>query len=134
MQHYDFHYFMLHRSTGYNNQRIFPHAATPTAATPAHLLPTAAASPTATTTANPALTTGAQLTQHRNAAQALRAPDAALEGFDTDPAATRVVDRRWYERHRHIFPASTWEAYAPDHDYTRTARTDGLGNAMFFTR
>lgn len=25
----------------------------------------------------------------------------------------KVVDRKWYERNKHIFPASRWEVYDP---------------------
>lgn len=27
--------------------------------------------------------------------------------------AAKVVERRWYERNKHIFPASRWEVYDP---------------------
>lgn len=27
--------------------------------------------------------------------------------------AAKVVERRWYERNKHIFPASRWEIYDP---------------------
>jgi protein FAM50 len=34
----------------------------------------------------------------------------------------KVVERRWYERNKHIFPASRWEIYDPstqrDNTYT----------------
>jgi len=28
-----------------------------------------------------------------------------------------VVERRWYERNKHIFPASRWEVYDPEKVY-----------------
>jgi hypothetical protein len=28
--------------------------------------------------------------------------------------AAKVVERRWYERNKHIFPASRWEVYDPN--------------------
>eukprot|EP00736_Rhodelphis_marinus_P009426 Rmarinus@m.22087 len=31
--------------------------------------------------------------------------------------AGKVVERRWYERHKHIFPASRWEVFEPGKDY-----------------
>ena len=34
-----------------------------------------------------------------------------LEGKDMDPSLTKVVDRRWYEKNKHIFPASLWKEY-----------------------
>lgn len=36
-----------------------------------------------------------------------------------DAHAGKVVERRWYERHRHIFPASRWEVYDPKKSYDR---------------
>lgn len=43
--------------------------------------------------------------------------DANKEKEDTH--AAKVVERRWYERNRHIFPASRWEVYDPTKKYTR---------------
>lgn len=31
--------------------------------------------------------------------------------------AGKVVERHWYERHKHIFPASRWEPFDPSKDY-----------------
>lgn len=31
--------------------------------------------------------------------------------------AGKVVERSWYQRSKHIFPASRWEVYDPDKDY-----------------
>lgn len=31
--------------------------------------------------------------------------------------AGKVVERSWYSRNKHIFPASRWEVYDPDKDY-----------------
>lgn len=36
-----------------------------------------------------------------------------------DAHAAKVVERRWYERNRHIFPASRWEVYDPSKKYER---------------
>jgi len=60
-------------------------------------------------------------------------PDEELEGFSDDPAITKVVDRRWYERNKHIFPASAWAEYAPDKDLSKVQRKDTEGNTFFFT-
>ncbi len=30
------------------------------------------------------------------------------------PPPGKVVDRHWYERNKHIFPASRWETYDPE--------------------
>ena len=32
-------------------------------------------------------------------------------------AAGKVVDRHYYNRNKHIFPASRWEVYDPDKNY-----------------
>jgi protein FAM50 len=60
-------------------------------------------------------------------------PDSELEGFDDDPTITKVVDRRWYERNKHIFPASVWEEYNPEKDFSKTQRKDTEGNSFFFS-
>lgn len=36
-----------------------------------------------------------------------------------DAHAAKVCERRWYERNRHIFPASRWEIYDPAKSYDR---------------
>ncbi|OGM51188.1 XAP5 domain protein [Aspergillus bombycis] len=58
-----------------------------------------------------------------------------LEGADKDPVATKVVDRRWYERNKHIYPASLWREYEPGPEFEekmRTTRRDASGNTFFF--
>ena len=61
------------------------------------------------------------------------AADRNLEGVNDDPSFTKVVDRRWYERNKHIFPASVWEEYDPGKKYEGKVRTDTRGNAFFFS-
>ena len=61
-----------------------------------------------------------------------RVPDADLEGHEHDPTVTKVVDRRWYERNKHIFPASVWEEFEPVKNYASAVRRDTGGNAFFF--
>lgn len=58
-----------------------------------------------------------------------------LEGRDEDPTYTKVVDRRWYEKNKHIFPASTWKEFKIGKEFEDTARQrkDGEGNAFFFS-
>jgi protein FAM50 len=29
----------------------------------------------------------------------------------------QIVERHWYERNKHIFPASRWEIFDPEADY-----------------
>lgn len=57
----------------------------------------------------------------------------ALEGASDDPNLTKVVDRRWYERNKHIYPASTWQAFDPEKDYHNEVRRDLGGNAFFYS-
>jgi len=56
-----------------------------------------------------------------------------IEKAPEDPTTTKVVDRRWYERNKHIFPASMWEMFDPARDYTKLVRRDRSENAFFFT-
>ncbi|KAH8107135.1 XAP5, circadian clock regulator-domain-containing protein [Cristinia sonorae] len=41
--------------------------------------------------------------------------DATVEKDESH--AGKVVERSWYQRNKHIFPASRWEIYVPDKDY-----------------
>ncbi|KAI9660277.1 MAG: hypothetical protein M1831_003585 [Alyxoria varia] len=59
--------------------------------------------------------------------------DSGSEGADQDPAITKVVDRRWYERNKHIYPASMWQEFEPGTDYKKSIRKDTVGNAFFFS-
>jgi protein FAM50 len=45
-----------------------------------------------------------------------------------------VVDRRWYQRNKHIYPASVWQEYEPDKDFSKEIRRDTGGNAFFFSK
>lgn len=66
----------------------------------------------------------------------LRVPgQEKLEGHDDDPLHTKVVDRRWYEKNKHIFPASTWKEFKAGKEFEETAtqRKDAEGNAFFFS-
>ncbi len=74
-----------------------------------------------------------QLASTKKKHQELRLPDAELEGFHDDPPMTKVVDRRWYEKNKHIFPASVWEEYSPDKMFTKAGRKDAEGNRFFFS-
>ena len=57
-----------------------------------------------------------------------------LEGASDDPTFTKVVDRRWYERNKHIYPASMWQEFDPERDYQNEIRRDPGGNAYFFSK
>ncbi|KAJ1648579.1 hypothetical protein LPJ64_000159 [Coemansia asiatica] len=52
------------------------------------------------------------------------ANDASVEKDETH--AGKVCERAWYERNKHIFPASRWEIFDPQKDYgTYTIRGSG---------
>ncbi|KAI1977577.1 hypothetical protein LOZ53_000204 [Ophidiomyces ophidiicola] len=68
-------------------------------------------------------------------------PDGSLdqttepEGGDAEPTLTKVVDRRWFERNKHIFPASLWREFEPGKEFEekmRAVRRDNQGNTFFF--
>lgn len=44
--------------------------------------------------------------------------DAAVDCGESHPA--KVVLRSWYEKNKHIYPASRWEAFVPNKEYRRT--------------
>lgn len=60
-------------------------------------------------------------------------PIEVLEGASDDPTLTRVVDRRWYERNKHIYPASMWQDFDPEKDYQKEVRRDPGGNTFFYS-
>lgn len=43
--------------------------------------------------------------------------DATIE--KTDSHAGKVVERHWYDKNKHIFPASRWEIYDPEKTYDK---------------
>jgi len=43
--------------------------------------------------------------------------DTRVEKDESHPG--KIVERRWYERNKHIFPASRWEVFDPAKDYGR---------------
>ncbi|KAH0834319.1 hypothetical protein AYO21_04238 [Fonsecaea monophora] len=58
-----------------------------------------------------------------------------LEGHNDDPTRTKVVDRRWYERNKHIYPAIVWKEFKAGKEFEEIAkggRRDAQGNAFFF--
>ena len=64
-----------------------------------------------------------------------RAPGISeLEGASDDPTITKVVDRRWYQRNKHIYPANVWQDFDPEKDYSKDIRRDPGGNAFFFSK
>ena len=71
--------------------------------------------------------------KNKNTPLVLTEADKELEGYNDDPHLTKVVDRRWYERNKHIFPANVWEEFEPGKDYSKAMRRDAQGNAFFFS-
>ncbi|KAJ4316399.1 hypothetical protein N0V94_005471 [Neodidymelliopsis sp. IMI 364377] len=120
--HYEFYYFLFNNVTGFNGP-IFDWSAQPTKATPV--------SNPAEEEANAAKYD--PLNSNKNKDKESSFPDHDLEGYNDDPTVTKVVDRRWYEKNKHIFPASVWEEYSPDKIYTKAQRKDAEGNQFFFS-
>jgi len=119
--HYDFYYFIQNKTIGFHG-RLFDYSAEPTAATPTP--------PSNDQDRNEPYEPLS--TKQKKKEKGPQLPDEALEGADDDPTLTKVVDRRWYEKNKHIYPASLWEEFDPTRDYTKGQRKDGAGNALFF--
>ena len=124
-QHYEFYYFAANKTQGYNGPLV-TYSADRTAGTPADAdeeeeeVDAATYDPLARK-------------QKTKEASTSLVPDDQLEGFYDDPTPTKLVDRRWYERHRHIYPASVWQEFDPTKDYSSAKRTDAQGNAFFLS-
>ena len=121
--HYEFYYFLVNNVLGPSSERLFHYSETPTKAAT-----TMSADPDSEDY-NPI---SLPSTKSKVSGQ-VTAADAHLEGVHDDPNLTKVVDRRWYERNKHIFPASVWEEYDPGKKYEGKIRTDTKGNAFFFS-
>jgi len=122
VQHYDFYYFIVNKTKGPNDNLLFDYSSQPTAAP------------------QPAVVGDEDLSNYdplskspKKNDRTLTPLDSRLEGLDDDPNLTKVVDRRWYERNKHIFPASVWEEFDPTKDYSKGIRKDTEGNAFFFS-
>lgn len=119
---------MLNKCAGYNGV-LFPISSEPTAATPAHLIPAA----DGTLPEQPPEQASGLLTADQLRDQPAPIPDSELEGFDRDPSLVKVVDRRWYEKNKHIYPMSVWADFDPAKDYSDGGKKDREGNAFFFS-
>ncbi|KAL6155606.1 hypothetical protein ACJBU6_05815 [Exserohilum turcicum] len=129
--HYDIYHFLFNRVAGLDGP-IFDYSAQPTKATPRTGEgegegEAAAAADVDAATYDPL----AQPLKKKSREAGLG--NWELEGFGDEAAMTKVVDRRWYERNKHIFPASAWTEYAPDKDLSTLQRKDAEGNAFFFS-
>ncbi|KAL8714334.1 MAG: hypothetical protein Q9220_001665 [cf. Caloplaca sp. 1 TL-2023] len=127
--HYDFYYFIVNKTLGHSSSPLFDYASTT-------VLPSSApSSPQGSQSASPEPSNFDPLARPKHSGKTgpIVLSDADLEGVNDDPTFTKVVDRRWYGRNKHIFPASTWEEYDPGKDYSKGMRRDAEGNAFFFT-
>ncbi|KAL8861780.1 MAG: hypothetical protein Q9178_001981 [Gyalolechia marmorata] len=127
--HFDFYYFIVNKTLGHSSAPLFDYSTTK---------PLSPQNPKSTSTSrsvSPDLSAYDPLTRpkHLRSTGIITPADATLEGANDDPNLTKVVDRRWYERNKHIFPASVWEEFDPTRDYSKGMRRDGEGNAFFFS-
>ncbi|CAK7210562.1 hypothetical protein SCUCBS95973_000827 [Sporothrix curviconia] len=116
--HYTFYFFLINKTLGPGGERVFDYisdSATPQAA------------PAPLTTTLRAANNG-----NGNDDNDIEEDFSHLEGAGDDPSLTKVVDRRWYERNKHIYPASLWQEFDPEEDYVNQVRRDQGGNAFFF--
>jgi protein FAM50 len=111
-QHYELYYFIVNKTLGPTNIPLFDYSSTLNPPPP------------------PLSSRGDGDQQQQQQPQQQPPP---LEGSTADPNFTKVVDRRWYERNKHIFPASVWEEFDPGRDYGKGKRSDKEGNAFFFS-
>ncbi|KAI1270988.1 XAP5-domain-containing protein [Xylaria sp. FL0933] len=117
--HYDFLFFIMNKTLGPNGSILFNYDAEASTLRPEHprssghqILPPIDSSLSATSK---------------------QTPVDSLEGASDDPTVTRVVDRRWYERNKHIYPASMWQDFDPEKDYQKEVRRDPGGNTFFYS-
>ncbi|KAI0022464.1 XAP5-domain-containing protein [Xylariomycetidae sp. FL0641] len=113
--HYEFLFFIMNKTLGPSGEVLFDYS-------------TEAPEPPQTTAED-------QARQPTPVLKSTRAqPDiSSLEGASHDATMTKVVDRRWYERNKHIYPASVWQDFDPEKDYQKEIRRDLGGNAFFYS-
>jgi protein FAM50 len=123
LQHYDFHFFVMNKSTGPGGRRLFDYSSDAPRVVDA-------------TKAQPDASESVPLSTAESRAAAAKplADINTLEGASEDPTLTKVVDRRWYEKNKHIYPASTWQEFDPEKDYATEIRKDTGGNTYFFSK
>lgn len=114
----------MNHTLGPNNRILFDYSSQPSAATPAPVPKESASIPD---DYNPLSRPSKTVKEPSH-----QAP-VELEGANDDPTFTKVVDRRWYERNKHIFPASVWQDFDPEKDYQKEVKRDAGGNTFFFS-
>ncbi|KAL2018377.1 hypothetical protein VTK56DRAFT_912 [Thermocarpiscus australiensis] len=107
--HYEFYFFIINKTLGPGNKLLFDYSAE---------APTA--DPDAAGTGPVGIRDVPKVSE--------------LEGASDDPTFTKVVDRRWYQRNKHIYPASVWQEFDPEKDYSKEIPRDPGGNAFFFSK
>jgi protein FAM50 len=123
-QHLEFYHFILNKTKGFKGETLFDFSDRPTKGTPETL------EEEENKTVDPANYNPLSRGEKKEQAPPT-VPDEDLEGFTDDPKTTRVVDSRWYQRNKHIFPASTWVEFDPNKDFSKTLRRDAAGNTFF---
>lgn len=124
--HYDFYYFITNKSKGPGGKVLFNYSTQP----PATMDEEAEKKEDGTTSDD------YDPLSRPTAAKAKPKPTTPiteLEGANDDPSFTKVVDRRWYEKNKHIYPASVWQTFDPEKDYLKEVKRDVGGNAFFFS-
>ncbi|KAL2133524.1 hypothetical protein VTI74DRAFT_2210 [Chaetomium olivicolor] len=104
--HYEFYFFIINKTVGPGNKLLFDYSAE---------------APHTSKDSDGA------------AGMSRSADISELEGALDDPTLTKVVDRRWYQRNKHIYPANVWQEFDPEKDYSKEIRRDPGGNAFFFS-
>ncbi|KAI1413862.1 XAP5-domain-containing protein [Hypoxylon sp. FL1857] len=115
--HYDFMFFIMNKAVGPTGKLLFDYLAEVPKQTPSQR------------TENKLDDGSYQPIKSARTQQDVR----ELEGASDDPTFTKVVDRRWYERNKHIYPASVWQEFDPEKDYQKEVRRDLGGNAFFYS-
>jgi len=123
--HYELYYFMVNKTLGPSSAPLFDYVAT------ADLSSSQSQSQSPEPDNYDPVSVPSKLKGKVNGQ--VTSADRNLEGYNDDPNFTKVVDRRWYERNKHIFPASVWDEFDPGKDYAKGVRKDGEGNAFFFS-
>ncbi|KAK3318067.1 XAP5, circadian clock regulator-domain-containing protein [Apodospora peruviana] len=118
--HYEFYFFIMNKNVGPGNKRLFDYSA--------EAPPLDPISPPADTSSTTEQSDGSG-----SGSKKVLSDIRLLEGFSDDPTFTKVVDRRWYQRNKHIYPASVWQEFDPEKDYQKEIRRDTGGNAFFFS-
>ncbi|KAI1451738.1 XAP5-domain-containing protein [Annulohypoxylon moriforme] len=115
--HYDFMFFIMNKTIGPTGRLLFDYRSDATTSSPS------------------SREENDNIKNRCSATTPIRSePEAnAPEGASDDPAFTKVVDRRWYERNKHIYPASIWQEFDPERDYQKEVRRDLGGNTFFYS-